>query len=117
MKKNKTLLLLLVIFCTGIVPALATSKHTGNGDPPVMVPLGGNAWRADKDTLGGNITKDGIVNWSSKKAEFITYVRLAKAGSFKLWLNLKVPDGESTLVVSGPGGAKQAIVRDNTFKD
>jgi len=117
MRKSKALLLLLAIFCTGIVTAQAASKHAGNGDPSVTVPLGGNAWRMDKDTLGGSITKDGIADWSSKKAEFVAYVRLAKAGTFKLWLNLKVPDGASTLEVSGPGGTKQVIVRDGIFKD
>jgi|SRR6185503_5328529 len=117
MKRNKPLLFLLIAFCTGIVPALTAMKAAGNGDPSVVVPLGGNAWRLDKDTVGGNISNAGIVDWSSRKAEFVAYVRFAKTGSFKLWLNLKVPDGQSTLSVSGPGGTKQVIVRDNAFKD
>jgi hypothetical protein len=116
MKRSNILLFLSIICCAGIYCASAASKPV-TGDISVIVPLGGNAWRLDKDTIGGNISKDGLVNWSSKKAEFVAYVRLAKTGSFKLWLNLKVPEGETTLVVTGPGGAKQVIVRDNAFKD
>jgi len=117
MRRNKALIFLLLTWCAGAAPVLTASGKANNGDPSVSVPLGGNAWRIDKDTLGGSIGKTGIVDWSSKKAEFVAYVRVAKTGSFKLWLNLKVPDGESTLAVTGPGGTKQVIVRDNDFKD
>ncbi|HZY39791.1 MAG TPA: DUF3472 domain-containing protein [Mucilaginibacter sp.] len=116
MSKNKPLLFLLATIFIGITPVFAKYSRRNN-DISVTVPMGGNAWRVDKDTLGGNISNAGIVNWSSKKAEFVAYVRLAKTGNFKLWLNLKVPGGQSTLTVTGPGSTKQVIVRDNVFSD
>jgi len=54
------------------------------GDTSVIVPLGGNAWCTDKDTLGGKITNDGIVDWSNPDAEFTAYVRIQKPGKLKL---------------------------------
>ncbi|MDR3693607.1 DUF3472 domain-containing protein [Mucilaginibacter sp.] len=73
---------------------------TSHNDTIISVPVGGNAWRVDKDTLGGNISNDGIVNWTNKNACFVTYIRFEKKGNFKLYLNLKVPDGETVLSVS-----------------
>ena len=46
-------------------------------DTIVTIPIGGNTWRTTDDTLGGNVTNEGIVNWTDKKAEFQTYVRFA----------------------------------------
>src|SRR5580698_5085021 len=86
-------------------------------DSSAMVPLGGNAWRTDKDTIGGNISNKGIVNWSKKSAGFVAYARFAKKGTFKLWLTLDVPDGETTLSVSALKNTRQLIVRGNTVQD
>jgi hypothetical protein len=88
-----------------------------NTDTAIIVPLGGNAWRMDKDTPGGNITNDGIVNWTKKKAEFVAYVRFAKKGSIKLWLSLKVPDGQTVLEVSTLKDSKEVLAKGNELKD
>ncbi len=96
MKVNRAILVttaLLILFRA--VPALAQ----GAGDSTITVPLGGNTWRTDRDTTGGYISNEGIVNWTSSNATFTTYVRFAATGKCKLWLILKT-DGESRIAVS-----------------
>src|SRR5579872_2610152 len=86
-------------------------KSAGNDqDSSITVPVGGNSWRLDKDTLGGNISNDGIVNWTDKKAAFVTYVRFAKKGSFKLYLSLKVPVGKTVLSVTALNKTREITV-------
>ncbi|MBB3056094.1 DUF3472 domain-containing protein [Mucilaginibacter gotjawali] len=82
------------------LPCRAKYVSNNDQDTSVNVPIGGNAWRLDKDTIGGNISNAGIVNWTNKNAVFVTYVRFAKAGRFKLFLNLKVADGMTALTIS-----------------
>jgi Domain of unknown function (DUF3472)/Domain of unknown function (DUF5077) len=113
MKINKFLTATLILACLTLNGFAASNGP----DTSITVPIGGNAWRTDKDTLGGNISDKGIVLWLNKKAEFTAYVRFAKKGNFKLWLNLKVPDGESTLSVSALRDTRQLIVRGNTLSD
>jgi len=66
------------------------TRHTllaaKNNDSLITVPLGGNAWRVAKDTAGGTITNDGIVDWTDNKVKFTAYFRVAVQGKFKLWL-------------------------------
>jgi len=76
-------------------------------DSFITVPLGGNAWRADKDTLGGNLSDAGVGNWSSNKATYIAYVRFGHAGKFKLYLSLATPNGRSKIAVSTLGVTKE----------
>src|ERR1700753_2400311 len=114
MTKVRSLLLLSVLF---IATCALGNTSARMGDQSMTVPLGGNAWRMDKDTIGGSVGNNGIVNWSSKRAEFVVYVRLAKTGNFKLWLNAQVPGGQSTLVVSALKDSRQVIVRDSKFQD
>jgi len=86
-------------------------------DSSVTVPVGGNSWRVDKDTLGGNVSNDGIVNWTNKNAAFVTYVRFAKKGSFKLYLDVQVPSGEAILAVSALNKTREIKVTGSGFKD
>jgi hypothetical protein len=95
-------------------PATISSK---NSDSLVTIQLGGNAWRTGKDTTGGKITNDGIVNWSDKDAKFIAYVRIAKKGTLKLWLNLKVADGKSRIAVTALKATKEVTATGNVLKD
>ncbi len=106
MKVNRAILVttaLLILFRA--VPALAQ----GAGDSTITVPLGGNTWRTDRDTTGGYISNEGIVNWTSSNATFTTYVRFATTGKCKLWLSLKT-DGESRIAVSALKNAKEVAV-------
>ncbi len=96
--------------------AKATEHTMPQTDSLINIPLGGNAWRVDKDTLGGNISNDGIVNWSDAKADFIAYVRFGHTGKFKLYLNIAVPNGESKIAVSTLGSTKEIKVNNNLSK-
>src|ERR1700743_3342280 len=86
-------------------------------DSFITVPLGGNAWRNDKDTLGGNISNEGIVNWSDAKAGFTAYFRLGHTDKFKLYLDMAVPDGKSKIAVSALGVTKNISASGSSFND
>ncbi|MCR8557038.1 DUF3472 domain-containing protein [Mucilaginibacter sp. BJC16-A38] len=86
-------------------------------DSSITVPLGGNAWRVAKDTVGGTVTNDGIVNWTSKEVKFNVYFRVATKGNFKLWVNLKVADGTSKIAVSALKSTKEIAVSGNEVKE
>jgi hypothetical protein len=88
-----------------------------NNDSLITVPLGGNAWRVANDTTGGTITNDGIVGWTDNKVKFTAYFRVAVKGKFKLWLNLKVPDGKSVISVSAAKSTKNITVSGATAWD
>ncbi|ASU35409.1 DUF3472 domain-containing protein [Mucilaginibacter xinganensis] len=95
-------------------PNTNTIKST---DSLITVPIGGNSWRIAKDTIGGNVTNDGIADWADQQVRFNTYVRLTDKGSLKLWLNLKVADGTSRIAVSALKKTKEVTVTGNTAKD
>jgi len=109
----KQLLLALLLAALIFLPVL-TKASSINADTAITVPIGGNGWRTDKDTIGGNISTHGIVNWSQKSAEFVTYVRFAKKGKVKVWLNLTVPKGESILSVTALKETREVLVREKT---
>jgi hypothetical protein len=88
-----------------------------SNDSLIVVPLGGNTWRNGKDTVGGNISNDGIVNWKAAKVNFTVYVRFGRTGKFKLYLDLAVPQGKSKITVSALGVAKKIVLTGNPFKD
>ncbi|WP_259066877.1 DUF3472 domain-containing protein [Mucilaginibacter sp. X4EP1] len=86
-------------------------------DSVLNIPIGGNSWRADADTTGGNITNDGIVNWTNATAEFTTYIRLAKKGTLKIWLNGKIANGQSSLNISINNLIKRVAIDGASFAD
>lgn len=86
-------------------------------DTSTLVPIGGNAWRTDKDTTGGNINNEGIVHWSSMDARYTTYFRLGRTGKFKLYLNMSVPAGKSKIAVTVFGSTKDILVSASSVKD
>jgi len=116
MKFNKAFAAVAIILLALSYQGFAASP-IHNTDTIITVPLGGNSWRTDKDTLGGNISNDGIVNWTNPNAEYTAYVRFAKKGTVKLRLNLKVPAGESILSVTAANQTKQLLVTGADFKD
>jgi hypothetical protein len=109
--------LVLSVFITSAGTNIKKCIPAQKTDSLLTIPIGGNSWRNGKDTTGGNINNNGIVNWTDKNAEFITYVRVAKKGRFKLWLNLKVADGKSQLTVTALKTTKQISVTGNAAKD
>jgi hypothetical protein len=109
---------ILFIWIPGFSFANETAKKVEvSNDSLVVVPLGGNAWRNGKDTVGGNISNDGIVNWRAAKVNFTAYVRLGRTGKFKLYLDLAVPQRKSKIAVLALGVAKKITVTGNPFRD
>src|ERR1700742_3288485 len=111
-------LAVLFVAATGFSPVHGKAKNErASTDSLITVPLGGNAWRNDKDTLGGNISNEGIVNWSDAKADFTAYFRLGHTGKFKLYLDMAVPDGKSKVAVSALGVTKNISASGGFFAD
>ena len=123
MKFNKVLIRLMLLSVSGLsVTGFSVKYRSGNvgavgSDSLVTVPIGGNAWRTSKDTTGGNISNNGIENWTNRDVNFTAYVRFAKRGKIKLWLNLQVPDGKSRIAVTALKTIRQAMVTGSSFKD
>ncbi len=103
-----SVLLLLTLFS-----ASSSYSQTNLQDSTIVVPLGGNAWRIDKDTVGGKITNDGIVDWSNPQATYKTYVRFDHPGVFRLSLRADVPTGISLITVTALGRTKDVILTSN----
>jgi hypothetical protein len=119
MKIHKVLTRSFLFCCLSFAMNSFVSAHAviANTDSLVNIPIGGNSWRTDHDTTGGNITKDGIVNWTNSTAEFTTYVRLAKKGTLKIWLNSKVANGKSIFSISALNLTKKVAVTGDAFVD
>ncbi|HVV56503.1 MAG TPA: DUF3472 domain-containing protein [Mucilaginibacter sp.] len=107
----KLLYLPLAMIFAGGLPVFSAPK-TGNknfrrdSDSTISVPLGGNAWRSDRDTVGGIITDQGIVDWSAPNITFSAYVRFRRTGNLKVWLKASVPTGNSVISVTALGDTK-----------
>lgn len=102
-----------IVFCAILaVPAFARDAvhRVSTTDTLVTVPIGGNAWRTDKDTTGGNISDDGIVHWSNLDARYTAYFRLGSTGKFKLYFSVAVPKGKSKIAVTALGSTKSISV-------
>jgi hypothetical protein len=109
---------LLSLSATAFVKAHKHARVAKSGqDSLITVPFGGNAWRTGKDTTGGEISKEGIVNWTNEGVKFTSYIRFAAKGKFKLWLNLKVTDGTSKIAISALKSTKQITVKGSEAKD
>ncbi|HEX3386968.1 MAG TPA: DUF5077 domain-containing protein, partial [Mucilaginibacter sp.] len=103
---NKLVVLLLAITCLSVNASafgLQQPPTKQPSDTAIIVPLGGNAWRTDKDTLGGKVINDGIADWSNPNAEFVAYVRIPKAGKLKLSMNASSPSNENFIYVTIAG--------------
>jgi len=122
MKFNKIAIRIIVLISPFLISGFAGPRHLVpisliKADSLITVPIGGNSWRMGKDTTGGNISNDGIVNWTDEQAEFTTYVRIARKGKLKLWINLKVAEGKSHIAVSALKVTKETVVTGNTLRD
>jgi hypothetical protein len=113
--KNCAPIFLILTLCAIVFNGKASSRGVLS-DTTITVPLGGNAWRTDADTLGGNISNAGIVNWTNKNAKFTAYVRFARKGTLKLWVNSKTA-GKSSVTVSALNRNEHIILAGDGFKD
>ena len=80
----------LACFLLGCLTILAP-KEPGNAR--IYVPLGGNAWVETADTE--KIGESGLSDWRSPNTTIITYVRLAKSGQIKVFLDGEVTAGST----------------------
>ena len=126
MKKNPSSLkcqVLLTVILAGIIFCITNgfnhySSIGGNlicEGNRVSVPLGGNTWSSPKEE--GRITSNGIENWTDRAAIFTTYLRVSKAGTLKVWLDLKVPDGKSALSITIKGRSEKINAEGTDAKD
>ena len=110
----------LVLLATFALPGFcrdAMHRVSGPKDTLTIIPIGGNAWRTDKDTTGGNISDAGIVHWSNLDARYVAYFRLGNTGKFKVYLNAAVPKGRSKITVTMLGATKSISISEGTFRD
>jgi len=81
----------------------------------IDVPVGGNTWQLNHDVENiDQITPEGIARWTRVDQYFGTYIRLAKRGTLRLWLNATVAN-RSNLVVR-IGGIKKEIALESGNK-
>lgn len=80
-----------LFFFAGVVPAQSVA---------ITVPAGGNCFLTSTGTTEDNIDDDGIIAWNDAESVFTFYIRSGIACVVQLGLELRVPDGISTLQVS-----------------
>ncbi|MFB9844807.1 DUF3472 domain-containing protein [Mucilaginibacter ginsenosidivorans] len=105
------------IFLATFATSEAIGRSKKKTDTLTLIPFGGNAWRTDKDTTGGNISNEGIINWSSAKATFTSYVRFGQMGKLNVYLHLSVPKGRSSITVTALGISKTITTSGSGFRD
>ncbi|WP_158797981.1 DUF3472 domain-containing protein [Pedobacter sp. L105] len=126
LKNQFNLFIALVIILNTIV--FTGKAQTLDHISTAAIPLGGNTWRYDHGKtdlsfianqsapIGGNISNDGIVNWSLKSITFKTFVRFAQTGPIRASLTLKVPTGKSEIEVIAAGKSLKLKVEGDTAK-
>lgn len=110
MRKHATrsFIFLIVVLCSGFyVKAIARSSgadtlvpvDTLPDSPGLLVPIAGNTWKLGNVKSGANISDSGIRDWTDIRDSFITYVRVAAAGTVRLWIRAGATTGNSKLTV------------------
>lgn len=107
------ILLLLMLVHTMVACCQKNIVPVKMKEQSVMVPLGGNTWPSSENG-GGAVDTTGIVNWTSAAVSFTTYVRLAKSGTLKMWLNTGKSTGKSILGVTILNQEKKVAVNNTT---
>ena len=94
----------------------------------VEIPLGGNTWRYENGkidisflndnnkTTGGYVSNEGIVDWSSKLITYKIFVRVAKTGTIRTSLKLRVPAGKSEIEITAMGRSLKLNVEGDSLK-
>ncbi|MDO3627827.1 DUF3472 domain-containing protein [Mucilaginibacter sp. BT774] len=110
----------IMICAVGTLPSFgrdAIHRVSTKIDTLTTVPIGGNAWRTDNDTAGGNISENGIVHWSNPNAAYTAYFRLGSTGKFKLYLNMQVRAGKSKITITALGLTRRVSAPAGSFHD
>lgn len=98
MKKLPVLLATALVICT---------PHSAFAQKQISIPLGGNAWSNHPgDSIGGQITDNGITGWADPNTSFTVWFRVSRPGKLDISLLASVPSGSSTISASlGGSGA------------
>ncbi|GAA4462472.1 hypothetical protein GCM10023189_39180 [Nibrella saemangeumensis] len=78
--------------------------HDGNKK---VIPVGGNSWVISPTGGVEFVSNEGLENWQNAQTTLTTYVRVAQAGSLKVSVGLRVPNGESRFAVTIAGKTVQ----------
>ena len=112
---------LTIILMTLLVSCMSTSQVVQTGSSPeaghLQVPLGGNAYRVNKGRTGGNISNNGIVNWTDPAVSYNSYIRFSERGKLKLWITARLPTGKSKIRITTGNSSKDIIVDGADEKD
>ncbi len=103
-----SLMLPLTYFLLG---CLTISAPTELSSARIYVPLGGNAWVEAADTE--KIGESGLTDWRSPKATITSYVRLAKSGQTKIFLDGEISAGSTIKMTVGNHSATQTYQAGN----
>jgi len=104
MKKTVIICLSILFICIGNRAAIAQTVHIDASKLRHVIPFGGNAWVSAPDT----ITDEGLIGLRSIKSTCNIYFRVSVAQDLELALVVRVPQGNSTLLVSA---GKNAVVK------
>ncbi|AHF16265.1 hypothetical protein NIASO_16120 [Niabella soli DSM 19437] len=75
------------------------------------MPLGGNAWSLDRNKEGLRINNNGVTNWTKPGEGFTAFIRVARPGSIKIWMDAGNVRGGSTIAVSVFGNRKETTLQ------
>lgn len=82
----------------------------------VAVPMGGNSWIANDQSLNQTMIKDeGISNWTSGDAVIRTWFRVEKAGELHIGIKAKQSSGKSSIRFSFNGESKEVELKQATL--
>lgn len=90
---------------------LAISVPKEQSSARIFVPLGGNAWVEAADTE--KIGELGLTDWRSPNATITSYVRLAKSGQVKVFLDGEITAGSTIKMMVGSRSATQTFKAGN----
>lgn len=81
------------------------------------IPAGENSWVSNNLSERNMISRDGVRNWIDLITKFNSYVRLNSSGNLNLGLNLKAPDGPSTLKITLGNESREITINNTDYKD
>jgi hypothetical protein len=100
---NHIFSLLSVIYLLMLPQRASADNHTAR------VPFGGNSWirQAGQEKVAAS----GVLNWSNPGATVDTYVRFARSGDVKIYLNAEVT-GTSKIRIAVAGSGRELLIKE-----
>ncbi len=94
--------------------SIAWLHNYHQSDITITVPIGGNTFVSGAK---GTVNQQGITNWTDNKTSFTSYIRSTQAGTLKLSINLKVPEGRSRLKITIQKESKETDIEGAAISD